>query len=165
MILTRTPHAAHLYHGSANLSASAWGRLSLSKPKGKTPAQRKLTVANWECGVLVPLVNTDPAPGISPSSSYEARSPGSAKIMLSATVSSGGTKTGKEKCMVAAVGSGSDDPVSDQSKRSRYGNANEVISAADAKEALLQRWGMALPFVLPARKYDDDEVAWTQALG
>ncbi|KAK5997401.1 Tyrosyl-DNA phosphodiesterase 1-like protein [Cladobotryum mycophilum] len=43
------------YVGSANLSESAWGRLSKDKATGKA----KLSCRNWECGVVVPLPKED----------------------------------------------------------------------------------------------------------
>lgn len=39
------------YVGSANLSASAWGRLT----QDRSSKTMKLTCNNWECGVLVPV--------------------------------------------------------------------------------------------------------------
>jgi hypothetical protein len=61
MILVRPPKpifstvlgyavAAWAYHGSANFSESAWGRLSIDKQVGP-----KTTCRNWECGVLIPI--------------------------------------------------------------------------------------------------------------
>ncbi|KXJ94580.1 tyrosyl-DNA phosphodiesterase I, partial [Microdochium bolleyi] len=44
---------AWAYVGSANLSESAWGRLTMDK----NTSQQKMTCRNWECGVLV-LANT-----------------------------------------------------------------------------------------------------------
>ncbi|KAJ6076787.1 hypothetical protein N7499_008768 [Penicillium canescens] len=46
------------YVGSANLSESAWGRLT-KEPKTN---QYKMNCRNWECGVIVPVINksTDP---------------------------------------------------------------------------------------------------------
>ncbi|OQE43352.1 hypothetical protein PENCOP_c003G03192 [Penicillium coprophilum] len=41
------------YVGSANLSESAWGRI-VKDPKTK---QLKMNCRNWECGVLVPIIN------------------------------------------------------------------------------------------------------------
>jgi hypothetical protein len=43
---------AWAYVGSANLSASAWGRVVADRAAGGAP---KLVLANWECGVLVPV--------------------------------------------------------------------------------------------------------------
>ncbi|KAI1868282.1 hypothetical protein JX265_007105 [Neoarthrinium moseri] len=43
--------AAWGYIGSANVSESAWGRLTRDKQSGKP----KLTCRNWECGVLIPV--------------------------------------------------------------------------------------------------------------
>ncbi|RAH77551.1 tyrosyl-DNA phosphodiesterase [Aspergillus japonicus CBS 114.51] len=43
---------AWAYVGSANLSESAWGRLVLDR----TTKQPKLNCRNWECGVLVPVL-------------------------------------------------------------------------------------------------------------
>ncbi|GFF59823.1 hypothetical protein IFM62136_04329 [Aspergillus lentulus] len=43
------------YVGSANLSESAWGRLV----QDKTTKQPKLNCRNWECGVLVPILDKD----------------------------------------------------------------------------------------------------------
>lgn len=43
--------AGWAYVGSANLSASAWGRLS----QDRSSKTMKLTCSNWECGVLVPI--------------------------------------------------------------------------------------------------------------
>ncbi|KAH7038016.1 tyrosyl-DNA phosphodiesterase-domain-containing protein [Microdochium trichocladiopsis] len=40
---------AWAYVGSANISESAWGRLTVDKKTG----QKKMTCRNWECGVLV----------------------------------------------------------------------------------------------------------------
>ncbi|CZT50198.1 uncharacterized protein RSE6_11139 [Rhynchosporium secalis] len=42
-------NVAWAYVGSANLSESAWGRLV----KDKTTKEPKLTLRNWECGVLI----------------------------------------------------------------------------------------------------------------
>ncbi|RHZ58741.1 uncharacterized protein CDV56_108042 [Aspergillus thermomutatus] len=42
------------YVGSANLSESAWGRLV----QDRTTKQPKLNCRNWECGVLVPVLDT-----------------------------------------------------------------------------------------------------------
>ncbi|KAK7966522.1 tyrosyl-DNA phosphodiesterase domain-containing protein [Apiospora aurea] len=55
MMLVRgqDPHgapAAWGYVGSANLSESAWGRLTSDKKTGKP----KLSCRNWECGVVIP---------------------------------------------------------------------------------------------------------------
>ncbi|EKV12245.1 hypothetical protein PDIG_45700 [Penicillium digitatum PHI26] len=41
------------YVGSANLSESAWGRI-VKDPKTK---QLKMNCRNWECGVVVPIIN------------------------------------------------------------------------------------------------------------
>lgn len=41
--------------GSANLSESAWGRLV----QDRTTKQPKLNCRNWECGVLVPILDKD----------------------------------------------------------------------------------------------------------
>lgn len=41
------------YIGSANLSESAWGRLV----KDRETKQPRLNCRNWECGVLVPIIN------------------------------------------------------------------------------------------------------------
>ncbi|KAJ5519195.1 Tyrosyl-DNA phosphodiesterase [Penicillium expansum] len=41
------------YVGSANLSESAWGRI-VKDPKTK---QLKMNCRNWECGVIVPIIN------------------------------------------------------------------------------------------------------------
>lgn len=43
--------AGWTYVGSANLSASAWGRLT----QDRSSKTMKLTCSNWECGVLVPV--------------------------------------------------------------------------------------------------------------
>ncbi|KAJ5613043.1 hypothetical protein N7510_006237 [Penicillium lagena] len=43
------------YVGSANLSESAWGRLVKDRGTG----QPKLNCRNWECGVVVPITETD----------------------------------------------------------------------------------------------------------
>jgi hypothetical protein len=43
------------YVGSANLSESAWGRLV----QDRTTKQPKLNCRNWECGVLVPILDKD----------------------------------------------------------------------------------------------------------
>ncbi|KAG7133588.1 Tyrosyl-DNA phosphodiesterase 1 like protein [Verticillium longisporum] len=48
------PGAGWAYVGSANLSESAWGRLTKERGSGRA----KLTCRNWECGVLVPTRNT-----------------------------------------------------------------------------------------------------------
>lgn len=42
---------AWAYVGSANLSESAWGRLT----KNKSTKQVKLYCRNWECGVVIPV--------------------------------------------------------------------------------------------------------------
>lgn len=42
---------AWAYVGSANLSESAWGRLT----KNKSTKQVKLYCRNWECGVIIPV--------------------------------------------------------------------------------------------------------------
>jgi hypothetical protein len=44
---------AWAYVGSANLSASAWGKVVRDR-KGGT-GEARLDVANWECGVLIPV--------------------------------------------------------------------------------------------------------------
>ncbi|ORY67160.1 ubiquitin interaction domain-containing protein [Pseudomassariella vexata] len=41
------------YVGSANLSESAWGRLTRDRQTGKP----KLTCRNWECGVIIPTAD------------------------------------------------------------------------------------------------------------
>ncbi|KAI9832074.1 MAG: hypothetical protein M1826_002402 [Phylliscum demangeonii] len=48
---TGTPWA---YVGSANLSESAWGRLSLDR----TTKAPKMNCRNWECGVVIPVSST-----------------------------------------------------------------------------------------------------------
>ncbi|EEY22527.1 tyrosyl-DNA phosphodiesterase domain-containing protein [Verticillium alfalfae VaMs.102] len=48
------PGAGWAYVGSANLSESAWGRLTKERGSGRA----KLTCRNWECGVLVPTRTT-----------------------------------------------------------------------------------------------------------
>lgn len=45
------------------------------------------------------------------------------------------------------------------------GNANGVVSLSAVKHILLEKWGMELPFLLPARRYEKNEVAWTQESG
>ncbi|KAK7963670.1 tyrosyl-DNA phosphodiesterase domain-containing protein [Apiospora saccharicola] len=59
--------AAWGYVGSANLSESAWGRLTSDKKTGKP----KLSCRNWECGVVIPAaqpgVESVPANRASPS--------------------------------------------------------------------------------------------------
>ncbi|KAH7393195.1 tyrosyl-DNA phosphodiesterase-domain-containing protein [Cadophora sp. MPI-SDFR-AT-0126] len=47
----RDSKIAWAYVGSANLSESAWGRLV----KDKDTREPKLTLRNWECGVVVPV--------------------------------------------------------------------------------------------------------------
>ncbi|KAI5859333.1 phospholipase D/nuclease [Durotheca rogersii] len=47
----RSAGGAYAYVGSANLSESAWGRLTKERGTGNP----KLTCRNWECGVLVPV--------------------------------------------------------------------------------------------------------------
>jgi len=42
---------AWVYVGSANMSESAWGKLSFDKQRKET----KQTCRNWECGVLIPV--------------------------------------------------------------------------------------------------------------
>ncbi|KAK1236935.1 hypothetical protein MKX08_007883 [Trichoderma sp. CBMAI-0020] len=44
------------YVGSANLSESAWGRMS----KDKSTGGFKLTCRNWECGVMIPVPESQP---------------------------------------------------------------------------------------------------------
>ncbi|PNP39473.1 hypothetical protein TGAMA5MH_08491 [Trichoderma gamsii] len=44
------------YVGSANLSESAWGRMS----KDKSTGGFKLTCRNWECGVIIPVPESQP---------------------------------------------------------------------------------------------------------
>ncbi|KAI0127492.1 ubiquitin interaction domain-containing protein [Xylariales sp. AK1849] len=55
MLIRSTKHekkpSAWAYIGSANLSESAWGRLTKDKKTGNP----KLTCRNWECGVVVPV--------------------------------------------------------------------------------------------------------------
>ncbi|KAI1384501.1 phospholipase D/nuclease [Hypoxylon trugodes] len=52
IIMVRHTHsnAAYAYIGSANLSESAWGRLTKERGTGNP----KLTCRNWECGVIIP---------------------------------------------------------------------------------------------------------------
>ncbi|KAI1213279.1 phospholipase D/nuclease [Annulohypoxylon truncatum] len=47
--------AAYAYIGSANLSESAWGRLTKERGTGNP----KITCRNWECGVVVPIPSRD----------------------------------------------------------------------------------------------------------
>ncbi|KAI2471708.1 phospholipase D/nuclease [Annulohypoxylon bovei var. microspora] len=47
--------AAFAYVGSANLSESAWGRLTKERGTGNP----KITCRNWECGVIVPILSQD----------------------------------------------------------------------------------------------------------
>lgn len=49
VMLVRGSSSAWAYVGSANISESAWGRLTVDKKTGN----RKVTCRNWECGVLV----------------------------------------------------------------------------------------------------------------
>ncbi|KAI0901612.1 phospholipase D/nuclease [Annulohypoxylon nitens] len=56
LMLVRHQHsgkskAAYAYVGSANLSESAWGRLTKERGSGSP----KITCRNWECGVIVPI--------------------------------------------------------------------------------------------------------------
>ncbi|KAI1768671.1 phospholipase D/nuclease [Hypoxylon sp. FL1150] len=51
-----TSEAAYAYVGSANLSESAWGRLTKERGTGNP----KLTCRNWECGVIVPIPPREP---------------------------------------------------------------------------------------------------------
>ncbi|KAI2639529.1 phospholipase D/nuclease [Hypomontagnella submonticulosa] len=44
---------AFAYVGSANLSESAWGRLTKERGTGNP----KLTCRNWECGVIIPIMH------------------------------------------------------------------------------------------------------------
>lgn len=53
LIFARSSTSAFVYLGSHNLSQSAWGKPSVPK-SGKDKGVKKLTCANWECGVLVP---------------------------------------------------------------------------------------------------------------
>ena len=52
---------AWAYVGSANLSASAWGRVVRDRASGEA----RLDVANWECGVLVPVSPAEEPDGAS----------------------------------------------------------------------------------------------------
>ncbi|KAI1454946.1 phospholipase D/nuclease [Annulohypoxylon moriforme] len=47
--------ASYAYVGSANLSESAWGRLTKERGTGNP----KITCRNWECGVIVPKSSRD----------------------------------------------------------------------------------------------------------
>lgn len=55
LILVRTPRGAFVYTGSANLSQSAWGKMTWDREKKKP----KLLCANWECGVLMRARKSD----------------------------------------------------------------------------------------------------------
>ncbi|CEJ81309.1 hypothetical protein VHEMI01445 [[Torrubiella] hemipterigena] len=48
-------YAGWAYVGSSNLSESAWGKIVTDK----ATKQAKITCRNWECGVVMPLANTD----------------------------------------------------------------------------------------------------------
>jgi hypothetical protein len=54
-INTEGQKVAWQYVGSANLSESAWGKLSWDKKK----KEWKLGCRNWECGVIVPMMNEE----------------------------------------------------------------------------------------------------------
>lgn len=76
---------AWAYIGSANLSESAWGRVSMDKNTKKP----RINCANWECGVIFPaksnhnkvdeemaeFVDSIPVPMIAPGDSYEGKVP------------------------------------------------------------------------------------------
>jgi len=57
VMLVRSSSSAWAYVGSANISESAWGRLTVDKKTGN----RKVTCRNWECGVLVSTNRSTPA--------------------------------------------------------------------------------------------------------
>ncbi|PLB41146.1 uncharacterized protein BDW47DRAFT_75683 [Aspergillus candidus] len=62
---------AWAYVGSANLSESAWGRLV----QDRATKEPKLNCRNWECGVLIPVINdSTSAPAESRSPAQEGKS-------------------------------------------------------------------------------------------
>lgn len=103
-----------------------------------------MTVANWECGVLLPLIVSSPTPAVA-----------------NPTNDDDGTGTSKGQSI---------DEVPRNTKKDEMavkqdGNANGVVSLSAVKHILLEKWGMELPFLLPARRYEKNEVAWTQESG
>jgi len=54
-------HVSWVYVGSANLSSSAWGKITHDRQK----KENKLTCANWECGVVVIADSTGAPEGLS----------------------------------------------------------------------------------------------------
>ncbi|RAL02741.1 uncharacterized protein BO80DRAFT_463461 [Aspergillus ibericus CBS 121593] len=88
---------AWAYVGSANLSESAWGRLV----QDRTTKALKLNCRNWECGVLVPVIenkNSSPKPGVENKDDAHNK-PGTAKA----------TAKGKEKMSESSSSSASND--------------------------------------------------------
>lgn len=66
---TNPTPARFVYVGSANLSESAWGRLTKDRASGKP----KMTCRNWECGVVVPI--TTPGKGTEDLSGFQGTVP------------------------------------------------------------------------------------------
>lgn len=101
-----------------------------------------MTVANWECGVLLPVVVASNA------SVEENRKVEEGEGVESEEVGRkyAGKVVGSEKV-------GQEDE-----------NAH-VIGLEEVKKLLLERWGMQLPFVVPAKRYAGGEVPWIQEGG
>jgi len=142
--LTRTPRTAHVYCGSANLSASAWGRLSLGKSgRGKAAeVVRKLTIANWECGVLLPG-------SIAEITSNEDDDMRKSNDMTTAVKGKGIATRQRESRLAASGKTGTSDA-----------GAQLEVTREDTIELLGKK--LDLPFSIPARRYDDGEKPWMQ---
>jgi len=132
-----------VYCGSANLSASAWGRLSIGKiGRGKAAEMvRKLTIANWECGVLLPgtgdeTAHLDDDTGKDGDMRTKGKGTGSATRQRGSGLAAG--KTVASSVDSAALG----------------------VVSEDAIQLLGRK--LDLPFSIPARLYDDGEKPWMQ---
>ena len=69
---------AWAYVGSANLSTSAWGRVVRDRASGEA----RLDVANWECGVLVPVPPAEEPDGAAFESGRRGNAGGEARLPL-----------------------------------------------------------------------------------
>jgi len=96
-----------------------------------------MTVANWECGVLLPVVVATNTNDVESEKGEQGESE---------EVQAGRRYTRNDKA------------------RQEDGKT-DVIGLQEVKKALLERWGMQLPFVVPAGEYAAGEVPWTQEGG
>lgn len=100
-----------------------------------------MTVANWECGVLLGVVVAVDGDG--------------------GEGEKGGGEEGQEVRKEEVAGRRN----AQNEKAGQEEGKTDVISLEAVKKALLERWGMQLPFEVPAGEYASGEAPWTQEGG